>query len=640
MDDSVILSSFKEYAKRIYDIRRLSSPVISNDDTADNYSTRLQNNFKKIGELAEINRRMLDDLLYPLINSEDKLDNDVVDDLNELADILLTIADDDDECENLDLTVSSLIMDRLLADADRKGDITNRIRRMDSEATTCYSMINMISRITTNPGLAQVYIDKGIALGEEFIRMLDKDFFLTIPDVEMRETVLTNARFTACFFERYSNSDKMNRYNIEILDKMLDIAEDPFYKEAVPDFDWNYFKFRTLEYYFMSTEIHNMRGFSDELLKHIEKRTYDMEALIASDPAYFKEIPGYAVINIHIARCRHLAGVLSEDEYRKILLDAYDHRDREDFTMDGGYFNTMIPLEILCLVDRNNLNAEDTILIRRLYQGVSYYLFHSPNTGSLSYMLEYATQLLNRFIDVPSGVDFEDFLLQCIAAIHPPTYVHSRMVGQISEALAYHLVKTQPERFIGFPGCETAEDVTAKMEDIVYFTYHAALCHDFGKINIIDTIFVYGRKLLDLEFNIIKSHPNMGYKLLSAHNKTKEYADVALGHHKWYNNKGGYPEDFDTSKSPYKTVIDIVLCADCMDAATDTVGRSYNKGKSMEDFIRELREGAGTRYAPWLPDLVERKEVYEDIKRLLTQAREINYRDTYSLLKDVQEKGL
>ena len=77
-----------------------------------------------------------------------------------------------------------------------------------------------------------------------------------------------------------------------------------------------------------------------------------------------------------------------------------------------------------------------------------------------------------------------------------------------------------------------------------------------------------------------------------------------------------------------------------MDAATDTVGRSYNKGKSMEDFIRELREGAGTRYAPWLPDLVERKEVYEDIKRLLTQAREINYRDTYSLLKDVQEKGL
>ncbi|MCR5120405.1 MAG: hypothetical protein K6B44_12400, partial [Lachnospiraceae bacterium] len=166
------------------------------------------------------------------------------------------------------------------------------------------------------------------------------------------------------------------------------------------------------------------------------------------------------------------------------------------------------------------------------------------------------------------------------------------------------------------------------------------LCHDFGKINIIDTIFVYGRKLLDLEFNIIKSHPSMGKKLLEAHNRTREYVDVAMGHHKWYDNKGGYPEDFDTSKSPYKTVIDLVLCADCMDAATDTVGRSYNKGKTLEDFRRELVAGAGTRYAPWLPALLEREEVITDVEFLLNQAREINYRDTYNLLKDVQEKGL
>ena len=121
MDRSVILNSFKEYAKRIYDIRRLSSPIISEDDTADNYSSRLQENFRKIGELAAINREMLDDLLYPLLNSDDALDNGIAEDLNELADILLSIAEDgDDECENLDLTVSSLIMDRLLKDADRK----------------------------------------------------------------------------------------------------------------------------------------------------------------------------------------------------------------------------------------------------------------------------------------------------------------------------------------------------------------------------------------------------------------------------------------------------------------------------------------------------------------------------------------
>ncbi|MCR5337925.1 MAG: hypothetical protein K6E75_05140 [Lachnospiraceae bacterium] len=99
-----------------------------------------------------------------------------------------------------------------------------------------------------------------------------------------------------------------------------------------------------------------------------------------------------------------------------------------------------------------------------------------------------------------------------------------------------------------------------------------------------------------------------------------------------------YPEEFDTSKSKVKTVIDIVMCADCLDAATDTIGRSYSRGKTMDEFIGELQEGSGTRYAPWLVDLFEQKEVKADLEYLLKESREINYRNTYHLLKNVHEK--
>ncbi len=166
------------------------------------------------------------------------------------------------------------------------------------------------------------------------------------------------------------------------------------------------------------------------------------------------------------------------------------------------------------------------------------------------------------------------------------------------------------------------------------------ICHDTGKIFIIDTVFVYGRKLLDMEFDLIKTHPKMGAEMLKRFSSTAKYAEVALGHHKWYDNSRGYPEEFDTSKSRYKTVIDIVLCADCLDAATDTVGRSYNCGKSFEDFYAEIQEGSGTRYAPWLPDLLSKPEVREDIEFLLAEGRERNYHDTYQLLKSVQEKEM
>ncbi|MCR5283299.1 MAG: hypothetical protein K6E18_08000 [Lachnospiraceae bacterium] len=74
-----------------------------------------------------------------------------------------------------------------------------------------------------------------------------------------------------------------------------------------------------------------------------------------------------------------------------------------------------------------------------------------------------------------------------------------------------------------------------------------------------------------------------------------------------------------------------------MDAATDSVGRSYNKGKTLQDFLEELKKDAGTRYAPWLSTLLEREEVFHDIEYLLTHARELNYRDTYQLLRSATD---
>ena len=55
--------------------------------------------------------------------------------------------------------------------------------------------------------------------------------------------------------------------------------------------------------------------------------------------------------------------------------------------------------------------------------------------------------------------------------------------------------------------------------------------------------------------------------------------------------------------------------------------------------MKEVREGSGERYAPWLMDLFEREEVRRDMDFLLTVGRQETYRDTYMLLKGVKEKG-
>nr|MCR5338834.1 hypothetical protein [Lachnospiraceae bacterium] len=56
---------FDRFVKRMAKIRELSSPPLYDFDDAGDYSERLKHNFETIGKLAEENRRMLEEILYP-----------------------------------------------------------------------------------------------------------------------------------------------------------------------------------------------------------------------------------------------------------------------------------------------------------------------------------------------------------------------------------------------------------------------------------------------------------------------------------------------------------------------------------------------------------------------------------------------
>ena len=91
---------------------------------------------------------------------------------------------------------------------------------------------------------------------------------------------------------------------------------------------------------------------------------------------------------------------------------------------------------------------------------------------------------------------------------------------------------------------------------------------------------------------------------------------------------------------PEKVVIDIVTCADCLDAATDMVGRSYSRGKTIFEFAKELSDGSGTRYAPYLPQLFTDGDFLSDMMYLLSNVRRKNYERVYERLVSVREESL
>ena len=417
----------------------------------------------------------------------------------------------------------------------------------------------------------------------------------------------------------------------------LSISEDPFYTGLMPDYDWRYYRYRVLFYYAQQTDFSNYRGFTDLQFPEICQRTEELWTLWHTDPPYFSELEKESYVEFHLLKNRYYAQKISGEAYQEGLERLYHNRDKGLYDDNGIFENIQLPIEIIGLIKKERYSEADKSYITLLFKNVIAYALHMPNTGSLSFMLGLLMHFLNEFVEYPGGICFENMMLDLLAAMHPPTYVHSRMVAQFATCLCGHLIDTSPELLIGTEGCATAEDVVKNKDAILDFTWHAGLCHDAGKLYIIDTIFVYGRRLLDREFDLIKTHPKMGATLLRRFSSTRKYAEVALGHHKWYDDSRGYPDDFETRNSPVKAVIDLVQCADCLDAATDTVGRSYNRGKYFDDLYREVCEGSGTRYAPWLPGLLARAEVREDIEFLLAEGRNKNYYDTYHLLKSVHD---
>ena len=632
--------AFEKYIERTSKIRFLSSPSLKDIDNADDYADKLHKNFETIGKLAKENRDFLDNIFFPRLLKQASFKENDINQLSSFSDSLIN----PEAGESLDLPIVSMISDCLISHAKDLGDIYQEIKQEDVQIGVIYDLMNMTLRLTVYPEISNYYRDLGFKIGEFYFDLLKKENFERIEDEECREIIITNARFSIAFYEGIENEPQKNKEQLEKLLYMLDLENNPFYKKMLPNYEWLYHKYRVLQYFSMATEKQNSAGFTKEQIDLVCEKSEELSKLYYSNKEYYREFlqsgETEAFCDFYLAHNQFLSRKISKEAYVKLITNIYNNADRKDYCFGASYINLQIPLELLLLIDKNNYTMKEQTLIQTIYKNLLSYAFHMPNGESISPMLEYYCNIIDEFVEEPSGYTCEQMMLNYLAAFHPPTYVHSIMVGLITECLCRHLIHRKPEILKGVLNCNTVEEVQERHDEIISFAYHSAICHDVGKISIIDTIFVYGRKLLDMEFDLIKTHPKTGYNLLKKYASTRPYAEVALGHHKWYDNSRGYPEDFDTSKSPLKPIIDLVLCADCLDAATDSVGRSYNSGKHLDDLIRELKEGRGTRYAPWLAELFQLPEVYKDIEFILFNSRKQTYRDTFFLLRDMQESDI
>ncbi len=625
----------KKYIQNMEQIGVLSSPNFESDVNVDDYTKILHGNFVTIGRLASENREILDTYVFPILNAKE-LTRENKEVLQEAFSALV----DGYTMENVDISLAVLISDKLLEDALKHCENTEQlIQALDDNILANYNMMNVTKRTSDYSPLCQRIREKAFRSARMLLTYLEPDKFEQLNTDTAIDSVLVNARYISALYENLRGDFATNRENYEILCKAYDISESPFYRERVPEYDWNYYKIRTCEYFGMTLELHNQRGFEQKYCKIAKEYCDKLKVLWNKNPEENQDIISEDELCLLSGRADYLSGNLSMEEYKYILSKLYTKRNSRSFSMDGIFMNVLLPVEYIRLLANHRLSEKEKNTLEEFYHNATNYVLQLPNQDTLNFLLEYFCALLSSYLEIPGGMSFRELGLSCLAAFHPPTFVHTMMVGKIAACLCGHLLRLHPEAFVGVAGYDGTGPLTEeKRYEIIQFTYQGALCHDFGKFFIMDIIAIYGRKIMDDEFEMIKCHSDLGSDLLLRCESTRRYANIARGHHKWYDNSRGYPQGFHTDSVAEKVVIDLVTVADCLDAATDTVGRSYSSGKTLEDMKREFAQGAGTRYTPFITELMADEMVLEDLEFILSQYREKMYRDTYVRLQKVSER--
>jgi HD-GYP domain-containing protein (c-di-GMP phosphodiesterase class II) len=199
--------------------------------------------------------------------------------------------------------------------------------------------------------------------------------------------------------------------------------------------------------------------------------------------------------------------------------------------------------------------------------------------GALGQSFNLMTDQLEKFISdlQHSANENRELFLGTVKALaaaidgkDPYTRGHSERVARFSVAIAQ--------------GLELSDEEIEKIRI-------SALLHDVGKIGIDDNILKKPSALTDGEFEIMKGHPQKGYKIMSQIPAMREFLPGMYMHHEMIDGNG-YPQGLKGDEIPL--MARIVSVADTFDAMT--TDRPYQKAMSLEVAVERIKHFVGTRY--------------------------------------------
>ena len=569
---------------------------------------------KKIVENINRLRISTDDLLksslYPQLENiaaiSDEDEEDIYDTVQKLSSYTISV----------DPGLAFSIYKMLLSLARRKGDVPKTIRYL----YWCGITLHYVDRLRQEQKLA--YFEEGASYADEYF---------SFENPETRQYIhrcLGNKHMVYCSIKNWEAADLQEQYNFGFWNNIL-------FAGADAGFPW-------LSYFItcLNHKHSYITGEAHADLNNITKKTQNrmLDTAITINKLYNKNRELFAAFGgtryeFIVWEAQFLSGLISFDQLKENVYNKNAEIVPDDYSVNAMF--TKVQMKAYLMFYAANINKLKDLkneVLKITLTEIFEYFSNIPMTVNPK---DVGSQLLlfsRNLGDILEPSEHYDFVLKMTTYRHIPTYAHSVMVGKIASYLTKEIINRYPENFVGCLDIESADEITERSAELCDFAEKSGLYHDVGKITYINNPFIHSRVLTEEEIAIVKRHTDDGKALMGRKDGVALYGgfiDVIWGHHKYFDNSGGYPDDFNITDSKHKMIINIITTADSIDAATDEIGRMYETAKPLEKILEEIKAGSGKRYSPLIAEVLSERGVVETIGRILETERPEAYYAAY-----------
>jgi diguanylate cyclase (GGDEF)-like protein/PAS domain S-box-containing protein len=329
-----------------------------------------------------------------------------------------------------------------------------------------------------------------------------------------------------------------------------------------------------MKYHDSLTSLPNRRFFEEEVIRLRDEESDPLSVVVA-------DINGLKLVNDSFG---HVIGDKLLCMFSKVL-DMESNGRNTVARIGGDEFVILLPQtssdEVLAIVSRIKQRMS-TIIINSIELSVSFGYSSTMSVAEKSIQdvfkcaedMMYANKLLENASAKSSMIDL---IMTTLFEKNEREMRHSKRVGDLCEVIAFEM---------GFT------------EDEINQVKIAGMMHDIGKIGVHESILNSHKKLTEEEFEQVKRHSEIGYRILSSSKEFSEIAGYVLQHHERWDGKG-YPNALKATE--ISLFSRIITLADSYDAMTRQ--RTYRAVMSKDEAIIEIEKNKSKQFDPNIVDV-------------------------------------